>query len=124
MTPGLFRATPGPSVPAVLLAGLRIDRHPTRWQVRQVGGDHGVHVAGVGQAEALREFHSRGTKSVGLGVDAENPTGALRVAEAAGGTVVQRFTTFERELLREAGTVTLLRGAARRVRDVARPARA
>ena len=82
---------------------------------------------GLGRAlllHALREFHSRGTKSVGLGVDAENPTGALRVAEAAGGTVVQRFTTFERELLRKRGPVTLLRGAARRVRDLARPARA
>jgi GNAT superfamily N-acetyltransferase len=57
---------------------------------------------GLGRAlllHALAGFHERGTVRVGLGVDAENPTGAFRVATAAGGKVAQRFSTFEFELV-------------------------
>lgn len=58
---------------------------------------------GLGRAlvlHALASLRDRGTTQVGLGVDPENPTGAFRVAAAAGGKVAQRFTTFELELAR------------------------
>jgi mycothiol synthase len=56
---------------------------------------------GVGLAllrHAFVEFHSRGKPHVGLGVDAENPTGATRLYERAGMRVVTEDVVFEKEL--------------------------
>ncbi len=44
------------------------------------------------------EFYQRGTKSIGLGVDAENVTGATRLYQKVGMTTVSEFVTLEKEL--------------------------
>lgn len=43
-------------------------------------------------------FHERGERSVGLGVDSENPTGATRLYERAGMHVASESVTFEKTL--------------------------
>ena len=45
---------------------------------------------------AFREFHARGRRRVGLGVDGEGETGALRLYERAGMQVARRYETLER----------------------------
>jgi mycothiol synthase len=47
---------------------------------------------------AFVEFHRRGVPHVGLGVDAENPTGATRLYEKAGMRVVTEDVVFAKEL--------------------------
>jgi mycothiol synthase len=47
---------------------------------------------------ALCDFHRRGATRVGLGVDAENTTGAVRLYERAGMHVARRSDTYEKEL--------------------------
>jgi mycothiol synthase len=54
---------------------------------------------GVGLAllrRAFSEFYARGVRSVGLGVDAQNPTGATRLYERAGMQVAERYDTLEK----------------------------
>jgi len=54
---------------------------------------------GLGQAllqHTFAEFARRGFKAVGLGVDAENPTGAVRVYERAGMRVERTNLVFEK----------------------------
>jgi ribosomal protein S18 acetylase RimI-like enzyme len=56
---------------------------------------------GIGLALLLHsfgEFHRRGKRKVGLGVDAENLTGALRLYKNAGMHVETAFDTYEKEL--------------------------
>jgi mycothiol synthase len=56
---------------------------------------------GIGLAllrQAFVEFHRRGEPHVGLGVDADNPTGATRLYEAAGMRVFTEDILFERDL--------------------------
>jgi mycothiol synthase len=56
---------------------------------------------GVGLAllrHAFVEFHRRGEPHVGLGVDAENPTGATRLYERAGMSVVTEDIVYAKEL--------------------------
>ncbi|HEY6067908.1 MAG TPA: GNAT family N-acetyltransferase [Gaiellaceae bacterium] len=56
---------------------------------------------GIGLAllrQAFVEFHRRGELHVGLGVDADNPTGATRLYEAAGMRVLTEDILFERDL--------------------------
>jgi mycothiol synthase len=56
---------------------------------------------GLGMAlllNAFRQFHERGERRVGLGVDAESPTGATRLYERAGMTVVEQLTIYRKEL--------------------------
>ena len=43
------------------------------------------------------EFYKRGTKTIGLGVDASNNTGATRLYQKAGMHTVSEFVTFEKE---------------------------
>ncbi|MBN1678918.1 MAG: GNAT family N-acetyltransferase [Anaerolineae bacterium] len=64
----------------------------------------GVHPAwrrrGIGQAllrEAFGAFYARGINTIGLQVDANNPTGAHQLYARAGMVVTRRFYTFERE---------------------------
>jgi mycothiol synthase len=47
---------------------------------------------------AFNEFYRRGKRKVGLGVDAENLTGALHLYENAGMHVDQAYDTYEKEL--------------------------
>ena len=44
------------------------------------------------------EFYQRGTKSIGLGVDAANSTGATRLYQKVGMTTISEFVTLEKEL--------------------------
>jgi mycothiol synthase len=48
---------------------------------------------------AFREFHRRGQPRVGLGVDAQNPTGATRLYERAGMHVAYEAAAFEKALV-------------------------
>jgi mycothiol synthase len=56
---------------------------------------------GVGRAlllHAFAEFRRRGDPHVGLGVDAENPTGATRLYESVGMKVIKEDVVFEKAL--------------------------
>jgi ribosomal protein S18 acetylase RimI-like enzyme len=56
---------------------------------------------GVGRAlllTAFRAFRTRGLSRAGLGVDAENPTGATRLYESVGMRVVDRFELYEKDV--------------------------
>lgn len=44
------------------------------------------------------EFYQRGTKSIGLGVDAENAIGATKLYQKVGMTTISEFVTLEKEL--------------------------
>lgn len=47
---------------------------------------------------SFREFYRRDMKTIGLGVDASNPTGATRLYQKAGMVVASEFATYEKEL--------------------------
>jgi len=56
---------------------------------------------GLGEALLLHsfgEFYKRGTKTIGLGVDASNPTGTTRLYQKVGMSVASEFLTYEKEL--------------------------
>jgi len=56
---------------------------------------------GLGEAllsHSFGEFYKRGTKTIGLGVDASNPTGATRLYQKVGMHVASEFLTYEKEL--------------------------
>ena len=56
---------------------------------------------GLGEAllrTAFRAFAAEGATRVGLGVDGENTTGAVRLYERAGMRVIRRYDTYERRL--------------------------
>jgi len=56
---------------------------------------------GIGLAllrHSFNEFYRRGKRKVGLGVDAQNLTGALRLYESAGMHVHQAYDQYEKEL--------------------------
>jgi mycothiol synthase len=56
---------------------------------------------GLGRAlllEAFHRFRARGVRAVGLGVDGENTTGAVRLYESVGMSVEHRHDLFERNL--------------------------
>jgi mycothiol synthase len=57
---------------------------------------------GIGLAlldHAFAEFWRRGERRIGLGVDAQNPTGATRLYERAGMKVAVEFVVYEKRLL-------------------------
>ena len=59
------------------------------------------HRRGLGFAlltHAFRALYERGIRRVGLGVDAENPTGATRLYERAGMRISQQYATYSKEL--------------------------
>jgi mycothiol synthase len=64
--------------------------------VRRPWRRHGLGLALL--HHSFREFRSRGATRVGLGVDAENTTGAVRLYERAGMHVVRRSDTWEKAL--------------------------
>ena len=56
---------------------------------------------GLGEALLLHsfsEFYHRGTRTIGLGVDAQNPTGATRLYKKAGMQVASEMVVYEKEL--------------------------
>jgi len=86
------------------LAGIVIARAPENepgvgW-IRILGVLPEHRQKGLGQAflrHTFAEFARRGFKAVGLGVDAENPTGAVRVYERAGMHVERTNLIFEKQ---------------------------
>ena len=48
--------------------------------------------------QTFGEFYKRGMKTIGLGVDAENPTGATRLYQKAGMHPASEHVTYEKEL--------------------------
>jgi|WetSurMetagenome_2_1015567.scaffolds.fasta_scaffold182376_2 mycothiol synthase len=56
---------------------------------------------GLGEAllyHSFGEFYRRGMQTIGLGVDAQNPTGATRLYQKAGMYPASEFVTYEKEL--------------------------
>jgi ribosomal protein S18 acetylase RimI-like enzyme len=56
---------------------------------------------GLGEAllhYSFDEFYKRGMKTISLGVDAQNPTGATRLYEKVGMRAASEFVTYEKEL--------------------------
>ena len=56
---------------------------------------------GLGEALLLHsfgEFYKRGTPTIGLGVDAQNPTSATRLYKKAGMYVAAEYVIYEKEL--------------------------
>ena len=47
---------------------------------------------------SFAEFYKRGTNTIGLGVDAANPTGATRLYQKAGMTAANEYVSYEKEL--------------------------
>ncbi|NJN79303.1 MAG: GNAT family N-acetyltransferase [Anaerolineales bacterium] len=47
---------------------------------------------------SFAEFYKRGTKTIGLGVDSANPTGATRLYQKAGMSAVNEYVAYEKEL--------------------------
>ena len=64
--------------------------------VRRPWRKHGLGLALL--RHSFNEFYRRGKRKVGLGVDAQNLTGALRLYERAGMHVQQAFDQYEKEL--------------------------
>jgi mycothiol synthase len=78
-----------------------VDRMGAGW-VRNLGVRRSWRRQGLGMAllrHAFGEFYRRGMHTVGLGVDAQNPTGATRLYEQAGMRVTQRYVAYEKALL-------------------------
>jgi mycothiol synthase len=72
----------------------------TGW-VRGLGVRRPWRGRGLGLAllqQAFAAFYGRGLRTVGLGVDAQSPTGATRLYERAGMHVTERYDTMEKIL--------------------------
>ena len=84
------------------VAGFSINRYRMGigW-IRTLGVRRPWRKKGLGLAllqQSFGEFHKRGTNTIGLGVDASNPTGATRLYQRAGMVVASEFLTYEKEL--------------------------
>ena len=98
-----FLAIDGPSGE---IAGVNFCRSqsfydPERGWVRSLGVRRSWRKRGIGLAllrHSFNEFYRRGKRKVGLGVDAQNLTGALRLYEGAGMHVEQAYDYYEKEL--------------------------
>ena len=80
---------------------------------------------GLGEAlltHSFAELYRRGRKHIGLGVDAENPTGATRLYERLGMHVASSFVYFEKDLGGRASSVHGARTAAPIRRSPSAPA--
>ena len=69
--------------------------------VRTLGVRRPWRKKGLGLAllqHSFGEFYKRGKPTIGLGVDASNPTGATRLYQRAGMHVASEFLTYEKEL--------------------------
>jgi ribosomal protein S18 acetylase RimI-like enzyme len=69
--------------------------------IRNLGVRRPWRKQGLGYAlltHSFGEFYKRGMKTIGLGVDAQSPTGATRLYQKAGMYVASEFVTYEKEL--------------------------
>jgi mycothiol synthase len=88
--------------PSGEVAGFSLNRYRMGigW-IRTLGVRRQWRNRGLGEALLLHsfgEFYKRGTKTIGLGVDAQNPTGATRLYQKVGMLAVSEFLTSEKEL--------------------------
>ena len=84
------------------VAGFSLNRYRMGigW-IRTLGVRHPWRKRGLGLAllqHSFGEFYKRGKNIIGLGVDAQNPTGATRLYQKAGMVVASEFVTYEKEL--------------------------
>ena len=84
------------------VAGFSLNRYRMGigW-IRTLGVRRPWRKRGLGEALLLHsfgEFYKRGTKTIGLGVDAQNPTGATRLYKKVGMYAASEFLTYEKEL--------------------------
>jgi mycothiol synthase len=99
----LFLAIDGPSreIAGISLCPSHSIDDPELGWVSTLGVCRPWRKRGIGLAllrHSFNEFYRRGMRKVGLGVDAENLTGALRLYENAGMHVQQVFDMYEKEL--------------------------
>ena len=69
--------------------------------IRSLGVRRPWRKRGLGEAllyASFGEFYRRGMKTIGLGVDAQNPTGATRLYRKVGMYPASEFVTYEKEL--------------------------
>ena len=84
------------------VAGFSLNRYRMGigW-IRTLGVRRPWRKRGLGEALLLHSFggfYQRGTKTIGLGVDAQNPTGATRLYQKVGMVPASEFVTYEKEL--------------------------
>lgn len=84
------------------VAGFSLNRYRMGigW-IRTLGVRRPWRKRGLGEALLLHsfgEFYRRGMKTIGLGVDAQNPTGATRLYQKVGMYAASEFVTYEKEL--------------------------
>jgi len=84
------------------VAGFSLNRYRmgNGW-IRTLGVRRPWRKRGLGKAILLHsfgEFYKRGKTTIGLGVDAQNPTGATRLYQKVGMYAASEFVTYEKEL--------------------------
>lgn len=97
----MFIAWDGEQVAAINLCRPHSYDDPEMGWVGTLGVRRPWRKRGLGLAllrHSFNEFYRRGKRKVGLGVDAQNLTGALRLYESAGMRVHQTFDQYEKEL--------------------------
>jgi ribosomal protein S18 acetylase RimI-like enzyme len=97
----LFLATDGDKIAGINLCRPQSFDDPEMGWVGTLGVLRPWRKRGLGLAllrHSFNEFYRRGNRKVGLGVDAQNLTGALRLYENAGMHVQQAFDQYEKEL--------------------------
>jgi mycothiol synthase len=97
----LFIAMDGEEVAGINLCRPQAFDDPEMGWVNVLGVRRPWRNRGLGLAllrHSFNEFYRRGKRKVGLGVDAQNLTGALRLYENAGMHVHQTFDQYEKEL--------------------------
>jgi mycothiol synthase len=97
----LFVAMAGAEVAGINLCRPHSFDDPEMGWVGTLGVRRPWRKRGLGLAllrHSFNEFYRRGIRKVGLGVDAQNLTGALRLYEGAGMHVHQTFDQYEKEL--------------------------
>jgi mycothiol synthase len=84
------------------IAGFALNRYRTGigW-IRMLGVRRPWRKRGLGEALLLHSFgmfYRRGMKTIGLGVNAQNPTGATRLYQKVGMHIASEHVTYEKEL--------------------------
>jgi ribosomal protein S18 acetylase RimI-like enzyme len=84
------------------VAGFSLNRYRMGigW-VRTIGVRRPWRKRGLGEALLLHsfgEYYRRGTRTIGLGVNAHNPTGATRLYQKVGMYAASEHVTYEKEL--------------------------
>lgn len=96
-----FLAMDGDTIAGISLCKPSLTGYPEMGWVGTLGVTRPYRRMGVGMAllrHSFHEFYKRGKKQVGLGVDASNLTGAVRLYEQAGMRSLVRFDLYEKEV--------------------------